>query len=167
MGGTGVSDRDPGVSRVGQPRPWADRGPSAAGPPATPRPPVAASLCGDSVTSHPIGGPEWLECIRSMYRWTLNRRNNTPGAARLSTLPPRFYVEGVGAMGRGRQKAKQTKVARALKYYSPETNYQALEQELTGHSHTDLATDPRYGARSSEDNNGDYDQPFTGWSDDR
>ncbi|MDF2808947.1 MAG: hypothetical protein K0S43_3893, partial [Cellulosimicrobium sp.] len=24
-------------------------------------------------------------------------------------------------MGRGRQKAKQTKVARALKYYSPET----------------------------------------------
>ncbi|MNW61612.1 hypothetical protein D3C74_396830 [compost metagenome] len=90
-----------------------------------------------------------------------------PGAARLSTLPPRFYVEGVGAMGRGRQKAKQTKVARALKYYSPETNYQALEQELTGHSHTDLATDPRYGARSSEDNNGDYDQPFAGWSDDR
>ena len=33
-------------------------------------------------------------------------------------------------MGRGRQKAKQTKVARALKYSSPETNYRALEQEL-------------------------------------
>ena len=33
-------------------------------------------------------------------------------------------------MGRGRQKAKQTKVARALKYYSPETDYEALQREL-------------------------------------
>jgi len=35
-------------------------------------------------------------------------------------------------MGRGRQKAKQTKVARQLKYYSPETDYKSLEREL-GH----------------------------------
>ena len=35
-------------------------------------------------------------------------------------------------MGRGRQKAKQTKVARRLKYFSPDTDYQALERELTG-----------------------------------
>jgi hypothetical protein len=35
-------------------------------------------------------------------------------------------------MGRGRQKAKQTKVARELKYYSPETNYAQLERELSG-----------------------------------
>ena len=34
-------------------------------------------------------------------------------------------------MGRGRQKAKQTKVARELKYFSPETDYRALEKELT------------------------------------
>ena len=33
-------------------------------------------------------------------------------------------------MGRGRQKAKQTKVARQLKYYSPETDYNALAREL-------------------------------------
>lgn len=33
-------------------------------------------------------------------------------------------------MGRGRQKAKQTKVARKLKYFSPETDYAALEREL-------------------------------------
>ncbi|CAN5285466.1 DUF3073 domain-containing protein [soil metagenome] len=33
-------------------------------------------------------------------------------------------------MGRGRQKAKHTKVARELKYYSPDTNYNALEREL-------------------------------------
>lgn len=33
-------------------------------------------------------------------------------------------------MGRGRQKAKHTKVARELKYYSPDTNLTALEREL-------------------------------------
>ena len=37
-------------------------------------------------------------------------------------------------MGRGRQKAKQTKVARKLKYFSPETDYRALERELTSHT---------------------------------
>ncbi|WP_068255006.1 DUF3073 domain-containing protein [Janibacter corallicola] len=35
-------------------------------------------------------------------------------------------------MGRGRAKAKQTKVARELKYYSPETDLAALEAELHG-----------------------------------
>ncbi|MDD7542135.1 MAG: DUF3073 domain-containing protein [Mobiluncus porci] len=35
-------------------------------------------------------------------------------------------------MGRGRQKAKQTKVARRLKYESPEPDLAALERELTG-----------------------------------
>ncbi len=40
--------------------------------------------------------------------------------------------KGVDAMGRGRQKAKQTKVARELKYYSPSTDYDALQREL-GH----------------------------------
>lgn len=33
-------------------------------------------------------------------------------------------------MGRGRAKAKQTKVARELKYYSPDTDLSALEREL-------------------------------------
>ncbi len=33
-------------------------------------------------------------------------------------------------MGRGRAKAKQTKVARRLKYYSPDTDLSALEREL-------------------------------------
>ena len=37
-------------------------------------------------------------------------------------------------MGRGRQKAKHTKVARELKYFSPETNYGALERELASTS---------------------------------
>lgn len=38
-------------------------------------------------------------------------------------------------MGRGRQKAKQTKVARALKYTTPDTDYRALERELSSGSH--------------------------------
>lgn len=35
-------------------------------------------------------------------------------------------------MGRGRAKAKQAKVARELKYYSPATDLSALERELHG-----------------------------------
>ena len=41
-------------------------------------------------------------------------------------------------MGRGRQKAKNTKIARELKSYSPNVNYSALEREL---GHTD---EPEY-----------------------
>ena len=37
-------------------------------------------------------------------------------------------------MGRGRQKAKHTKVARELKYNIPETDYEQLERELQGSS---------------------------------
>ncbi len=39
--------------------------------------------------------------------------------------------EGVEPMGRGRAKAKQTKVARELKYSSPETDLDALQRELS------------------------------------
>ncbi|PFG35106.1 DUF3073 domain-containing protein [Sanguibacter antarcticus] len=60
-------------------------------------------------------------------------------------------------MGRGRQKAKQTKVARDLKYWSPDTNYKALEQELTGHSQTDVVTDTRHVASRSDDTD-DWDR---------
>lgn len=35
-------------------------------------------------------------------------------------------------MGRGRQKAKQTKVARALKYDGGNTDFEALQAELAG-----------------------------------
>ena len=43
-------------------------------------------------------------------------------------------------MGSGRQKAKATKVARKLKYFSPETDYAALERELVSAS---SGADPR------------------------
>jgi hypothetical protein len=36
-------------------------------------------------------------------------------------------------MGRGRAKAKQTKVARELKYNSHSTDFGALQRELSGH----------------------------------
>nr|WP_090280076.1 DUF3073 domain-containing protein [Mycolicibacterium komanii]CRL76166.1 hypothetical protein CPGR_04379 [Mycolicibacterium komanii] len=42
-------------------------------------------------------------------------------------------------MGRGRAKAKQTKVARELKYSSPQTDLKRLQQELSGASDDDLA----------------------------
>jgi hypothetical protein len=35
-------------------------------------------------------------------------------------------------MGRGRAKAKQTKVARELKYSTPQTDFEALQRELSG-----------------------------------
>ncbi|MBK6764129.1 MAG: DUF3073 domain-containing protein [Micrococcales bacterium] len=37
-------------------------------------------------------------------------------------------------MGRGRAKAKQTKVARELKYNTPQTDLAALQAELSGQS---------------------------------
>jgi len=37
-------------------------------------------------------------------------------------------------MGRGRAKAKQTKVARELKYSSPQTDFSRLQEELSGSS---------------------------------
>lgn len=56
-------------------------------------------------------------------------------------------------MGRGRQKAKHTKVARDLKYFSPDTNYGALERELGGDSHLqeDLEKWPEYAASDGAD----------------
>lgn len=44
-------------------------------------------------------------------------------------------------MGRGRQKAKHTKVARELKYFSPNTDLNALEKEL---GHKDASGEPEY-----------------------
>ncbi|WP_344620800.1 DUF3073 domain-containing protein [Dactylosporangium salmoneum] len=38
-------------------------------------------------------------------------------------------------MGRGRAKAKQTRIARELKYFSPQTDLTALQHELSGVPH--------------------------------
>jgi hypothetical protein len=44
-------------------------------------------------------------------------------------------------MGRGRAKAKQTKVARELKYSSPQTDFQRLQRELSGEDRADADAD--------------------------
>ena len=41
-------------------------------------------------------------------------------------------------MGRGRAKAKQTKVARELKYSSPQTDFERLQRELSGATDDDV-----------------------------
>lgn len=51
-------------------------------------------------------------------------------------------LEEVGQMGRGRAKAKQTKVARELKYRSGGTDLGALRAELAGGSHPVQTTTP-------------------------
>jgi hypothetical protein len=72
-------------------------------------------------------------------------------------------------MGRGRQKAKQTKVARELKYYSPDTNYRALEQELTTPGRTDVVTERRTPPADSNDEADSNVEPdpdtYTRWAD--
>lgn len=60
-------------------------------------------------------------------------------------------------MGRGRQKAKHTKVARELKYFSPNTNYSALERELGAGSSSETEEEAwaeyaeKYGNEEKED----------------
>jgi Protein of unknown function (DUF3073) len=68
-------------------------------------------------------------------------------------------------MGRGRAKAKQTRVARELKYSSPNTDLSALQKELTGapSSYTapsvakddDEDEDEEYADRWADDDSGD------------
>ena len=63
-------------------------------------------------------------------------------------------------MGRGRQKAKQTKVARELKYFSPDTDYDALQRELSnGQSHGGSRSDG-----AVEEERDDYDDEYADWS---
>ena len=62
-------------------------------------------------------------------------------------------------MGRGRAKAKQTRVARELKYSSPNTDLSALQKELTG------APSSSYSAPSAAKD--DEDDEFADrWADD-
>jgi hypothetical protein len=62
-------------------------------------------------------------------------------------------------MGRGRAKAKQTRVARELKYSSPNTDLSALQKELTG-------APPSYTAPSAakDDDEDDSDEYADRWA---
>ncbi|TDE12991.1 DUF3073 domain-containing protein [Jiangella asiatica] len=58
-------------------------------------------------------------------------------------------------MGRGRAKAKQTKVARRLKYQTLDTDFDALQRELgtdgDGGEEPDLAEDDEYASYLDDD----------------
>jgi hypothetical protein len=65
-------------------------------------------------------------------------------------------------MGRGRAKAKQTRVARELKYSSPNTDLTALQRELAGSSST--YTPP---SAAADDDDEDEDDTYADrWADD-
>lgn len=67
-------------------------------------------------------------------------------------------------MGRGRQKAKATKQARDMKYFSPETDYSALQRELHG---APSRSSQSYSAPSYSDDFGDYEDKYAvGFDDD-
>jgi hypothetical protein len=75
--------------------------------------------------------------------------------------------EGVDAMGRGRQKAKQQKVARQLKYFSPSTDYSALQRELTGSSGNavdDTLDDDLDEDESTDEDEDDEDDEYADWA---
>ena len=59
-------------------------------------------------------------------------------------------------MGRGRAKAKHTKVARRLKYYSPETDLRSLERELS--------VNKTNGDQWSQDDVDDEDDDYGEWA---
>jgi hypothetical protein len=63
-------------------------------------------------------------------------------------------------MGRGRQKAKQTKVARALKYDSGNTDFDALQAELAG---VRPATSSH--AETDDDHEDDLEGDYSKWID--
>lgn len=59
-------------------------------------------------------------------------------------------------MGRGRQKAKQTKVARELKYYTSSIDVMALQQELSGPNSTPTIRPP-----VDDDDSDEYGDPYS------
>jgi hypothetical protein len=75
---------------------------------------------------------------------------------------PGSTYEGVDAMGRGRQKAKQTKVARQLKYFSPDTDYTALQRELSGSNDRASVADDDYDDDEDTESDDDSDDDGSG-----
>src|SRR5258705_3360318 len=70
-----------------------------------------------------------------MYRMSHERCLTSSGPTHVGC--PAISVRGGRAMGRGRAKAKQTKVARELKYHSPNTDLAALQRELGARAGSD------------------------------
>ncbi len=70
-------------------------------------------------------------------------------------------------MGRGRAKAKQTKVARALKYAGPETDLERLQRELAANGNADSDSDDEAGDGDVDDEDDDVEaDPYAKYYDD-
>ena len=69
-------------------------------------------------------------------------------------------------MGRGRAKAKQTKVARELKYHSPNTDLAALQRELGGGASSDRTSDSFDADDFADDEDDKYEDPYAEEDDD-
>ncbi len=63
-------------------------------------------------------------------------------------------------MGRGRAKAKQTKVARELKYRPQDTDFSQLQRELRGGESAPAATEP-FDTDDAEDEADGYAAPYS------
>jgi hypothetical protein len=74
----------------------------------------------------------------------------------ISSDDPGHDCEGVDPMGRGRAKAKQTKVARELKYRNFETDFSELQRELHGDEHTADSNSSGPGTPEDDENEDPY-----------
>ena len=70
-------------------------------------------------------------------------------------------------MGRGRAKAKQTKVARELKYHSPNTDRAALQRELGGSNGSDVDDPDAEFLDDADSDEDDDERDDGGWASSR
>src|SRR3954463_5144508 len=106
--------------------------------------------------------PPPIRVVSSLETQSLSRGRHAGRPAR--SWAPVLRNEGVEPMGRGRAKAKQTRVARELKYSSPNTDLSALQRELAGsttsytpHQAKDDDEDDEYSDRWADDDADDDD----------
>jgi len=72
---------------------------------------------------------------------------------------PREILRGSTQMGRGRAKAKQTKVARDLKYRAVDTDFASLERELRPLRDDDRDGDDQYADVAARYGDADDEDP--------
>src|SRR3954454_24116735 len=94
--------------------------------------------------------PRSMRVVSSVQTQSLSRGRHAGRPAR--SRAPVLRNEGVEPMGRGRAKAKQTRVARELKYSSPNTDLSALQRELAGSP----TTYPAHRATDDDDDDDEY-----------
>src|SRR3954465_8864260 len=96
---------------------------------------------------------------QTLYRCLHERPMTKIRGPAVGACPGSTY-EGVDAMGRGRQQAKQTKVARERTDFSPRTDYDALQRELTSGERSG----PYAGVEGSAETDDDEDDEYADWS---